>query len=172
MPKTESLQRKFEQCIDRHADSIYRVAYRLTGNHESANELVQETFLQAWRGLESIEDESKLRAWMFGILRNQNLKMLRKKQRDAKADSEILEFVAEQASDRNTNDAIDSVQSAIALLDEIHRMPVLLVSMEQMSVDEAAEVLELPRGTVLSRLHRGRQKLKEILSRELNRFEH
>ena len=64
------------------------------------------------------------------------------------------------------SEEIDRVQAAVATLDDKHKLPILLVSLEGMTVEEAAKALDVPRGTVLSRLHRGRQKLKEILGRE------
>ena len=69
-------------------------------------------------------------------------------------------------------DTVDRVQAALETLDEKHKLPVLFVSLEGMTVDEAASALEIPRGTVLSRLHRGRQKLKQILSHDQTRIEH
>lgn len=153
-------QQRYEDCVEACADSLYRVAYRLTGNTTLAHELVQETYLNAWKSLNSLSDPKKMRSWMFSILRNQYTKLIRKESRAA-VPSEHVNQAVDLAS---PNDELkDAVQAAIAKLDTKHRMPVLLVSMEGLSVDEAAAVLEIPRGTVLSRLHRGRQKLKELL---------
>lgn len=164
MPIDDQLQRQFETAIDQHADSMYRVAYRLTGHRDLASELVQETYLQAWQGLGSLRDHTRLRAWMFGILRFQFSKQIRRELRTSSLSPEVAGEVAESGNDGN-DELKDTVQSAIGELGEEFRLPILLVSMEGMPVDEAAEILEIPRGTVLSRLHRGRQKLKEILER-------
>ena len=78
----------------------------------------------------------------------------------------IQQLATIPTSSQQDNDTTDRVQTALQTLDDIHRLPVLLVSLEGMSVEEAAGILDVPRGTVLSRLHRGRAKLKEILSRD------
>ena len=145
------------------ADSLFRVAFRMTGNRTLASELVQETYLNAWRNIGSLKDLEKMRGWMFSILRNQYSKLIRGENKSVPT-SEHLEQVATPT--QNETDVQDAVQAAVASLDDNHRMPVLLVSMEGFSVDEAANILDIPRGTVLSRLHRGRQKLKEVLSRQ------
>lgn len=156
-------QRQFEECVERCADSLFRVAYRLIGNRTLASELVQETYLSAWKSIGSLKDPDRIRAWMFSILRNQYTKLLHKEKRHVPT-SEHLSDVSKTES--TNDDAVDRVQAALAMLDEKHKLPVLLVSLEGMTVEEAANVLDTPRGTVLSRLHRGRQKLKEILSRD------
>ena len=156
-------QRQFEECVECCADSLFRVAYRLTGNRTLASELVQETYLSAWKSIDSLKDPDRIRAWMFSILRNQYTKLLRKEKRHVPTSEHLSDFSKPDPTNEN---AVDRVQAALAMLDDNHKLPVLLVSLEGMTVEEAARVLETPRGTVLSRLHRGRQKLKEILSRD------
>ena len=164
MPADLQSRELFERCISQHADSLYRVAYRLSGRRELAEELVQETYLNAWNGIESLADVSKMRGWMFAILRNQYSKMVR---RDV-AKSTVTEFpVTEIANpESHTDDGREQIQIALERLGEDQKLPLLLVVMEGLTVNEAAEVLQIPRGTVLSRLHRGKQKLKQILSAE------
>ena len=158
------LQQQFEECVQQCADSLYRVAYRLTGNRTLALELVQETYLSAWKSLPNLKDSNKMRSWLFAIMRNQFSKLLHKEKRNAQTIQQLSTIPT--SSDKPDNDTTDRVQTALQTLDDIHRLPVLLVSLEGMSVDEAAGILDVPRGTVLSRLHRGRAKLKEILSRD------
>lgn len=154
----------FESCIDQNADSMYRVAYRLTGDRELASELVQETCLQAWRGIGSLKDAAKMRGWVFAILRNQYTKLLRKLPSDRQlAQPESVQATGSAETQTETTQEI--VQQAIEQLDDHQKLPILLVSMEGMSVEAASEVLDVPRGTVLSRLHRGRKQLKEIIER-------
>jgi len=97
-------------------------------------------------------------------LRNQNLKAIRKKQPTASPDIDSIVDHRNDASEKN--EKADIVQHAIQQLDDDQRMPILLVSMEGLSVDEASEILNIPRGTVLSRMHRGRKRLKEIIEKE------
>ena len=104
-----------------------------------------------------------MRGWLFAILRNQYSKLIRKEARSTPT-TEHLDSVA--VYEKPVDQAKQVVQSAIEELDENHKLPLLLVSMEGMSVDQAAEALGIPRGTVLSRLHRAREKLKQILIRD------
>ena len=163
MQPEAKFQRLFEECVECCADSLYRVAFRLTGNQTLASELVQETYLSAWKSIDSLRDPQAMRAWMFSILRNQYTKLLRKEKRSVTTVEHLDDFSKPKT---NKNDAIDRVQAAVATLDDKHKLPILFVSLEGMTVEEAAKALDVPRGTVLSRLHRGRQKLKEILGRE------
>lgn len=158
-----SIQQTYERCVETCADSLYRVAYRLTGDRVLASELVQETYLAAWKNLTSLADSNKMRSWMFAILRNQYSKLIRKESKTAQA-SELAFDVPQQTAP--SNETVDRVQQAIARLPENHRLPILLVAMEGLSVEEAAGVIGIPKGTVLSRLHRARQKLKAFLQDE------
>lgn len=168
MQTETELQKKFETCIDVCADSLFRVAFRLTGNETLARELVQETYLNAWRGLSSLSDTNKMRGWMFAILRNQYSKLIRVESRSVTTSDQLTQLPGPTQlpgkMERPTEHS-ELVQEGLANLDEKFKLPLLLVAMEQLSIDEAAAALELPRGTVLSRLHRGRQKLKEYLIR-------
>ena len=161
MDHTSELREKFEQCVEACADSMYRVAFRLTGNATLARELVQESYLSAWRSIGSLEDPKKMRSWMFAILRNQHTKLIRSEKKSV-ATSEAIE-TASETPDNTRIQIQETVQAAVSELDDKHRMAILLVSMEGLSVEEAAKVLDVPRGTVLSRLSRGREKLKSIL---------
>lgn len=159
MHTEESRRALFQSAVEQHADSIYRVAFRLSGHHELARELVQETFLAGWKNLEQIDQPERIRAWLMGILRNQFSKQLARETRQRHAGLE-----AEPAVGDGDRMLTRSVQAAIAKLDEDHRLPILLVAMEGWSTEEVAEMLDIPRGTVLSRLYRARQQLKLILA--------
>jgi len=149
----------FQSAVEQFADSIYRVAYRMSGSHELAQELVQETFLAAWKNLNQIQQPDRIQYWLMGILRNQFTKQLSQETRHR---HEVLnQEPVTAAEDRVLK---DSLQTAIASLDDDQRLPILLTIMEGWSTEEVAELLGVPRGTILSRLHRGRQKLKTILA--------
>lgn len=159
-------RKKFEQCIEACAGSLYRVAFRLTGNATLANELVQETYLNAWRSIDSLKDTNKLRSWLFAIMKNQYSKIVIKENKAISTTDQIEGIGTAETTRRQElqQELRRAVQEAVNELDEKHRLPVLLVSMEGMTVDQAAEILQIPRGTVLSRLSRGREKLKLILT--------
>lgn len=166
------LRKRFEECVDAHAESMFRVAYRLTGCHGLASELVQETFAAAWKNLNTIDDPKRIRSWMFAILRNQFHKSKRNRIQISQMDSTDEGAIPNESdiSEFERNENRDLVQRALSTLNPEQRMPLLLVSMEGMTVDEAAEVMQIPRGTVLSRLHRGKQQVKEFISRHDESF--
>lgn len=167
MPLHPPRQQLFEQCVAEHADAMFRVAYRLTGCRDSGSELVQETFLAAWKSLDSLNDPEKLKSWMFSILRNQFHKNLRKKKiKQTILDSDSILAPDPTSVDQQRLDTTEQIQSAVQQLSDEHKMPLLLVTMEGLSVNEAAEILQIPRGTVLSRIHRAKQKLKTMIERQ------
>ena len=111
----ENLRDKFEAAVDQFADSMYRVAFRLTGNRELANELVQESYYQAWRSLGSLKDIQKMRSWMFAILRNQYTKQLRSEsgwQSMTQGLADRFLGSADGSSEDNLRDKVDDVVSA------------------------------------------------------------
>lgn len=164
MPEESDPRKLFDDCVATCADSMYRVAFRLTGNSASAEDLVQESYTQAWKNIDSLRDPKRMRGWLFAILRNQYLKACRQKSPLA---SDAVETIEDQHFEQmQKTENVDLIQRAMEQLDESQRMPILLVSMEGLSVEEAAEILEVPRGTVLSRMHRGRKRLKEIIEKE------
>ncbi|MEM7455919.1 MAG: RNA polymerase sigma factor [Planctomycetota bacterium] len=163
MAVDQDLQQKFEACVDACAESMYRVAYRLTGNHSLARELVQETYLGAWKNIQSLRDVNRMRAWLFGIMRNQYTKLLTRETRAVETTEQTSQIP--DHNNGSTHKIKDSVQDALSELEEKYRMPLLLVSIIGMSVQQASVALGIPPGTVLSRMHRGKTKLKEILIR-------
>ena len=120
--------------------------------------------MNAWQNIDKLKSDQKIRSWMFAILRNQYTKLLRAEKKAVNVTDELSDISSA------TNDASqvnDRVNEALGKLKEPQRMVVLLVSMEGFSVTEAAELLELPKGTVLSRLHRARDTLKRLLQSDL-----
>jgi RNA polymerase sigma-70 factor, ECF subfamily len=183
MSDSAARKQQFEQCVEQHHGGLYRVALRLTGREATAIELVQETYLQAWRGLDSLREVDRMRAWLYAILRRQFLKTLGRSNEWLATDvvssnAELIEglpdgsgwldqqaFVPDPAE---RNDQRDLIQWAVQRLDVRYRFPVLLQLMEEMSIEEIGQALELPQGTVLSHLHRGKQQLRSILEREMS----
>lgn len=166
MPDEPDQRRMFEQCIDQLGPAMYRVAFRLTGCASTAGDLVQESFVQAWQGLESLNDLRKMRSWMFSILRNQHCKQLRRTTRERTAESAVFSGLPAPAGS-SRHEEQELLQFALDRLDDGHKLPLLLNVMEDLSVEEIAESMDLPPGTVMSRLHRGRKKLKAIIDRQL-----
>ena len=161
------------------APQLYAAAVRLTRNQADAEDLVQETYLKAYRGFGNFEEDSNLRAWLYRILTNNYINRYRSKQRRPDetdlADVEDLYLYRrldnlEQArTSRSAEDQLidlftdDEVKAALEELPEAFRMPVLLADVEGFSYKEIADILGLPIGTVMSRLHRGRKAMHKRL---------
>jgi RNA polymerase sigma-70 factor, ECF subfamily len=167
---------RFEEEALELSDQVYQVARRLTGSREEAEDLVQDTYARAFRAWRSFEPGTNLRAWLFRILTNLNIDRGRKIQRTP--DQQPLEendyFLynrLEGSGDGNAdeqrvverlsqNDAV----TALAVLPHDFRDVVLLVDLADFSYSDAAQILDIPIGTVMSRLHRGRRILKQNLA--------
>lgn len=160
-------QQVFESSVEIYADSLYRVAFRLCGDRVEAEEIVQETFIAAWRNVGQLRDQNKIKSWLFGILRNKYRKSIEHAKRSPPLQSVGERQFPAPTAQQDQRQIQQQVQDAIAKLDDDHRFPLLLVAMEGWTTVEAAQWLGIPQGTVLSRLHRGRARLKQILLQDL-----
>ena len=160
-------------------DNLYAAALRMTRNPADAEDLVQETFLKAYRGFGSFEQGTNLKAWLYRILTNTFINRYRAaKRRPDETDLDEVEDLylyrrlggleAAAASRSAEDEVMDlftdrAVKGAIEALPEQFRMAVLLADVEGFSYKEIAEILDIPIGTVMSRLHRGRRALQKRL---------
>jgi RNA polymerase sigma-70 factor, ECF subfamily len=156
--------------------NLYSAALRLTRNPSDAEDLVQEAYLRAYRGFSGFREGTNLRAWMYRILTNTFINSYRKKQRQPQtvSDEDIEDWylydrlggsAAEESAEASVLDRIpdEDVQRALDALPEQFRMAVWLADVEGFSYKEIAEILDVPIGTVMSRLHRGRKSLQKAL---------
>jgi RNA polymerase sigma-70 factor (ECF subfamily) len=170
------LESRFERDALPLLNGMYSAAYRLTRNASDAEDLVQETFLRAYRGFSQFQAGTNLKAWLYRILMNTFINSYRKKQREpqtisddevedwylySKMTQEGLEPSAETSVIESLPD--EDVQEALASLPEQFRVAVLLADVEGFSYKEIAEITDVPIGTVMSRLHRGRKALEKRL---------
>jgi RNA polymerase sigma-70 factor (ECF subfamily) len=162
-----------------HMDALYSAALRMTRNAADAEDLVQETYLRAYRGYERFEEGTNLRAWLYRILTNTFINAYRAKQRRPDetdlADVEDLYLyhrlggLETSQRGRSAEDELmdllseGEVKAAVEALPERFRLPVLLADIEGFAYKEIAEILDVPIGTVMSRLHRGRKALQRSL---------
>lgn len=167
----------FEAGALAQLDSLYRTAMRLTRNPADAEDLVQETFLKAFRAADRFDPGTNLRAWLFTILHNTARNRARDRARDAVAvDSSVVERAADLASAAGfsgggeTPESIllrdtltPELQKAIDALPNAYREAIWLRDVEEFSYTEIAEMLAIPLGTVMSRISRGRRMLFERL---------
>ena len=155
---------------------MYSAAYRLTRNAADAEDLLQETFLRAYRAFHQFEPGTNLKAWLYRILTNTFINSYRKKQREPHtvSDEEVEDWylyskMAEEGMEPSAESAVleslpdEDVQEALSSLPEQFRMAVLLADVEGFSYKEIAEIMGVPIGTVMSRLHRGRKALEKRL---------
>jgi len=155
---------------------MYSAAYRLTRNAADAEDLIQETFLRAFRSFHQFEPGTNLKAWLYRILTNTFINSYRKKQREPQtvSDDEVEDWylyskMAEEGMEPSAEAAVleslpdEDVQEALSSLPEQFRMAVLLADVEGFSYKEIAEIMDVPIGTVMSRLHRGRKALERAL---------
>lgn len=157
--------------------SLFSTAMRLTSNRADAEDLVQETYLKAYRGYGSFREGTNLRAWLFRILTNTHINRYRTKQRRPQETEldDLEDFYLYRRlhnpgnASRSAEDELmatfaeGEVIAAVEALPESYRMAVLLADVEGFAYKEIAEILDIPIGTVMSRLHRGRKALEKEL---------
>ena len=170
----------FRALVERYQDRIYNTAYRLAGNEEDARDIAQETFLRVYENLARFRGDSTFYTWLFRIAVNQALTHRRQtaRLRTVQADDEMLEvpLSGSQAARLQTAAPEDEMQrqeteaqiaEALAYLDADHRAAVVLRDIEGLDYQAIAAVLDVPPGTVKSRIHRARlllrQRLRDVL---------
>ncbi len=173
----DALRERFERDVLPLLPNLYGAAMRMTRNPTDAEDLVQETYLRAYRGFAGFKEGTNLKAWLYRILTNSFINTYRKKQREPKiveGPEDIDEwYLYDKLGGRSVevsaeNEVLDripdtDVKAALESLSENFRIPVLLADVEGFSYKEIAEIMETPIGTVMSRLHRGRKALEKAL---------
>jgi RNA polymerase sigma-70 factor (ECF subfamily) len=156
-------------------DMLYHFALRTTGNADDAKDLLQDTYLKAYRFVEKYEQGTNAKAWLFRIMKNSFINTYRKHSRepeqvDYAAIEDYYELVRDQTGDGNDlrkkfyNDLLeDEVVKAMESITEEFRTIIILSDLEGLSYEEISEMLDIPLGTVRSRLHRARKNLQEKL---------
>ncbi len=180
MPETEldkEAQQRFADEAMPLLDQLYGGALRMTRNPQDAEDLVQETYLKAYKNFDSFTPGTNLKAWLYRIMTNTYINTYRKKQRrplvtsaddvtdnqlytSSSHDSTGLESAEVEALKAMPNSRISEALNA---LNEDYRMVVYYADVEGLAYKEIAEVLDIPMGTVMSRLHRGRKQLRGML---------
>ncbi len=172
-----ALRARFERDVLPLLPSLYGAALRLTRNPTDAEDLVQDTYLRAFRGFAGFQEGTNLKAWLYRILTNNFINTYRKKQREpqiVEGPDDIDEwYLYDRLGGRNVEVSAETevldripdadVKAALESLPENFRLPVLLADVEGFSYKEIAEIMETPIGTVMSRLHRGRKALQKAL---------
>ncbi len=173
----EQKEEVFEQEFLPHVDSMYNFAYRLTFEEDDAKDLVQETYLKAFRFIDSFERGTNAKAWLFRILKNSFINDFRKKSKQpSKVDyNEVESYYNSDNVDKSITTDLrvetvqhmigDEITNALNALDVDFRTVIILCDLEGFTYEEMAKILDIPIGTVRSRLHRARNLLKDKLKR-------
>lgn len=154
---------RFNALVEDHGVAMFRMAYRMVGDRHEAEDMVQETFRSAWKSREAYEPGRGDRAWLASILRRRIVDRWRRG--NTQPALSVLD-----ASDRSVlgddplaDDYTDEMQHALGMLPDELRETLLLVVVGELTHQEVADLLDLPLGTVLSRVSRARKRLREIL---------
>jgi RNA polymerase sigma-70 factor (ECF subfamily) len=165
------LYKEFEREALPHMDALFNFALRITGDSDDANDLVQDTFLKAFRFFDKFEKGTNCKAWLFRIMKNTFINTYRKKTKEPdKVDYEDVENFYESVKPSSTDSAHfekeiydnlldDEISSAIASLPDDLKTVIILSDIEGFTYDEIADFVDVPLGTVRSRLHRARKML-------------
>jgi RNA polymerase sigma-70 factor (ECF subfamily) len=169
---------RFEEDALALSDQVYRVARHLVGSREEAEDLVQETYARALRSWRSFQPGTNLRAWLLRILTNLNIDRGRRLQRTPdtqpleESDYFLVDKLEEAGGPISEEERVDerlsrdSIVEALAAVPHDFRDVIVLVDIGDFSYADAAQILDIPIGTVMSRLHRGRRILKGQLAQE------
>lgn len=185
MDATSVTERERQERLETEAlgylDALYRTALRLSRNPQDAEDLVQETYLNAFRSLDRFEEGTNLRAWLFRILNNAFISQYRRrKRRPSNSLDDVSDFYlydhlveggiapAQENPEREVLNRIgdEAVLAALEALPVEFRQVELLADVEGFSYREIADILSIPIGTVMSRLYRARRRLQQVLWRE------
>jgi RNA polymerase sigma-70 factor (ECF subfamily) len=188
MTKREGAKREFTLAIGAHVDALYGLAMRMTRNAADAEDLVADTVTKAWLAIDTLDDPGRFRPWVFRILRNHFISEYRKKavrprlvsfddQDDEPREGDVIGLLSRQPDEflhwwadpekEVANRLLgEQIMAAIEDLPECFREAILLVNVEGLRYDEAAEVLGVPCGTIRSRMKRGRTLLQKALWRQ------
>jgi RNA polymerase sigma-70 factor (ECF subfamily) len=184
----ERLQRRdekaFVECVKLYQDRVYNLVYRMIGNHEEAEDVAQEVFVTVFKSIDTFRGDAKLSTWLYRIAANHCKNRIKYLGRRAGRRTGSLEDTTERAildahpyavapQAAGPDQVLEGmqmeriVQEGIALLEEEHRMLIVLRDVEELSYEEIGQITGLPEGTVKSRLHRARMALKEHMARHM-----
>lgn len=153
----------FRRQLETHRPSLYKIAWSWCHQAELADDLVQETYIKALKSRSQLQDIKKLKPWLTRILVNVHIDYLRTRRDQIPLEDKHVLNLDDPTMVMGREDNIQRVRDAISKLNDEHRKVVTLIDLEEFSYAEVAEILDIPVGTVMSRLNRARIKLREYL---------
>ncbi|MED4625825.1 RNA polymerase sigma factor SigW [Bacillus velezensis] len=168
-------QNAFAEIVDLYKDKIYQLCYRMPGNVHEAEDIAQEAFIRAYVNIDSFDINRKFSTWLYRIATNLTIDRIRKKKPDYYLDAEVagaegLTMYSQIAADGVLpEDAVlslelsDTIQKKILKLPDKYRTVIVLKYIDELSLIEIGEILNIPVGTVKTRIHRGREALRKQL---------
>lgn len=174
LPATRPISRRvtdsvpsFEQIVDAHYQGLYRFALSMCRREATAQDLVQQTFLQWAKKGHTLRDAAKVKTWLFTTIYREWLGIARREKKYEEVEFEAEQHGAAHPQDEGENPRVDSatLQTALAELEPNYRAPLVLFYLKELSYREIAETLGVPIGTVMSRLSRAKDSLRSILRR-------
>ncbi len=173
-PQTQTRQSTFEALVEGCWDALWRYAYHTTGNHDDAEDLLSETLVEGFRSFAQFRGDTPFVRWMYRVMTTTRIDMVRRaaRRRTESLDSTFGEDRARDLPDEEADPErivvgptlSEPVQQALAALPEEFRAVVVLADMEQMDYSDVSRILQIPIGTVRSRLHRARTSLRKSLA--------
>jgi RNA polymerase sigma-70 factor (ECF subfamily) len=163
--------RDFGTLVETHYVSLYRFGLSLARCKTEAIDLTQHTFYVWAQKGHQLRDPRKAKVWLFSVLRHEFLKRQRHQARFLQSESTLEHACAEEQESASTIDQLDgfAAQQALLSLDDLYREPLTLFYLQEHSYREIAKILEIPIGTVMSRIWRGKMKLRKVLSSRLEK---
>ncbi len=161
-------QRKLCKRLESGRGRLFRMAYAWSHNQDIADEVVQETMIKAMHNVDKIKNIDALDSWLFRVLSNCFIDLCRKRRDEIDIDEIVLLEQNTPETVNLQNEMLISVRAAIARLPIKHRQVITLIDIESFSYGDVASILDVPQGTVMSRLNRARQSLKKTLDESKN----
>ena len=170
----------FDSLVQKYQERVYATIYHMTSNHEDANDLTQETFIKAYRALQSFKGDSSFFTWVYRIAVNKTINFLKGRKNkihlslndldfNAEHDPDLVTFISDKTPrrDMNLTELQEKLNEAMQKLSDVHRLVVTLHDVQGLSHEEISKIMDCNTGTVRSRLFYARQQLQGYLSEYL-----
>lgn len=158
----DSARARFDKLVGDYSKDVFRYAFWLCRDRSMAEELAQETFMRAWKAIDSLQDDSAAKSWLFTIVRRENARQYERKRLDL-VDDVDFDRVGATREEYDTSTEAFVLRRALAELPEEYREPLVLQVIGGYSTEEIADQLGIKAGAVMTRLFRARKKLREML---------